>query len=134
MYKATTHTSIIRIADNAFIPMDPGNTDYQAYLAWVAEGNEPLPPDTLTPEEILENERNSMVCSRFQALAALHLAGLLEPVETAIASADTITQLAWANALEFRRNSPTIASLGALIGMTDEQLDDLFRTAMTIQA
>jgi hypothetical protein len=24
---------------------DPTNTDYQEYLAWVAEGNEPLPAD-----------------------------------------------------------------------------------------
>jgi len=28
-----------------FIPFDPANTDYQAYLQWLAEGNEPLPPD-----------------------------------------------------------------------------------------
>jgi hypothetical protein len=27
------------------IPFDPANTDYQEYLKWVAEGNEPLPPD-----------------------------------------------------------------------------------------
>ena len=27
------------------VPIDPDNTDYQAYLAWVAEGNEPLPAD-----------------------------------------------------------------------------------------
>jgi hypothetical protein len=26
-------------------PADPDNTDYQEYLKWVAEGNEPLPPD-----------------------------------------------------------------------------------------
>ena len=37
-----------RLTDNAFIPMNPDNTDYQAYLAWVAEGNEPLPADEVT--------------------------------------------------------------------------------------
>jgi hypothetical protein len=34
-----------RIADNAFIPFDPDNTDYAKYLEWLAEGNEPLPVD-----------------------------------------------------------------------------------------
>lgn len=39
-------TCVKRIADNAFIPFDEANTDYQKYLEWLAEGNEPLPADT----------------------------------------------------------------------------------------
>jgi hypothetical protein len=37
--------SVIRLSDNAFIPFEPANTDYQEYLKWLAEGNEPLPSD-----------------------------------------------------------------------------------------
>jgi hypothetical protein len=36
---------IKRLSDNAFIPTDPNNTDYQKYLEWVAAGNTPEPAD-----------------------------------------------------------------------------------------
>jgi hypothetical protein len=36
---------VTRIFDNAYIPFDPANIDYQAYLKWLSEGNTPLPPD-----------------------------------------------------------------------------------------
>jgi hypothetical protein len=37
-----------RLSDNALIPFDPANTDYQAYLKWVSEGGVPLPADEVT--------------------------------------------------------------------------------------
>ena len=40
-----TSNSVIRLSDNTFIPFDPANTDYQAYLKWLDEGNTPLPAD-----------------------------------------------------------------------------------------
>jgi hypothetical protein len=38
-------TQVQRTMDKAFIPFDPANTDYQAYLTWVAEGNTPQSAD-----------------------------------------------------------------------------------------
>jgi hypothetical protein len=59
-YQLTTSATILRLADNAFIPPDPANSDYKEYLKWLEEGNEPLPPDPipepepLTPQQKLE--------------------------------------------------------------------------------
>lgn len=43
MYSLTTGPYIIRDYDGATIPMDTGNSDYLAYLDWVAAGNTPTP-------------------------------------------------------------------------------------------
>jgi hypothetical protein len=34
---------ILRVDDQAWIPFDPDNVDYQAYLAWLDEGHQPTP-------------------------------------------------------------------------------------------
>ena len=38
-------TSVTRLSDGASIPFAPDNTDYQAYLKWVSEGNTPEQAD-----------------------------------------------------------------------------------------
>lgn len=72
--------------------------------------------------------------SRFQARAALMLAGHMPAVAAAIAAADPLAQLAWSDAQVFRRDSPTIAALATAIGMTAAQIDALFIQAAQIEA
>ncbi len=42
-YALTSSTGVIRGSDHAFIPADPGNSDYRAYQAWLASGKTPTP-------------------------------------------------------------------------------------------
>lgn len=51
MYKLTQYgQSIQRLADNAFIPFDPANTDYQAFLKYQAEGGKVYGADEKVPD------------------------------------------------------------------------------------
>jgi hypothetical protein len=45
LFNQTEPNCVIRIVDGAFIPFDPANTDYQAYLKWLEEGGVPEPAE-----------------------------------------------------------------------------------------
>ena len=85
--------------------------------------SEPAPPPPV-PETV----------SRFQARAALLQIGKLADAEAVVAQADAITQLAWAEAIEWKRTSPALNTLAEAIGLTQPEIDDLFRNAAQIEA
>jgi hypothetical protein len=72
--------------------------------------------------------------TRFQGKAALMQAGLLASVEAAVAaSTDPLLPLAWDEALTFERQSAMVTGLAAALGLTSQQIDDLFVAAAQIQ-
>lgn len=86
-----------------------------------------------TPDAIAAELRRQMPpVSRFQGRMALRRAGLLDAADAAAAQAGGETAIAWDEALEWRRDSPTIHALGAALGLTEAQIDSLFRAAADI--
>lgn len=74
--------------------------------------------------------------TRFQALATLSAAGHLPAIRTYINTLDqdNITRLAWENAADWERTSPTLAALATMLGLTDADVDDLFVAAAQVSA
>jgi hypothetical protein len=74
--------------------------------------------------------------TRFQALAVLAQADYLDTIWTYIDSLprSDITRLAFENATEWERTSPTLATLATMLNLTSEQVDDLFIAASNISA
>lgn len=119
MYKLTNSTSIMRAADNAFIPNDPANTDYAQYQLWLAAGNIPEPADPIIPIV-------PAVISMAQARLAFLNAGLLDAVEHGISSMPRATQIDWEFRHTVERNSPLVATFAAALYLDEAALDALF--------
>lgn len=93
----------------------------------------------MTPEEIEELQsnpaplNNPRSVSMRQARKALLRAGKLDQVETAIANMPGIqgqeARIEWEYSSEVLRNQPLTLALAQIIGLNEQQIDELFITA-----
>jgi hypothetical protein len=56
MYKLISSEVVQRTSDGAFIPLDEGNADYQEYQYWLANGNTPLPADSIDFRVVIQQQ------------------------------------------------------------------------------
>lgn len=130
-YQLTKDGGVIRLSDGAYIPADPTNRDYAEYLAWLGDDNEPLPapdPDIPVPHQV----------TRAQGKAALIVAGLWDDVLAYVEAIDDpqeklLALVALNDTTHWNRDSPMLNTAAAALGLTEQQLDDLFIQAATIE-
>lgn len=94
--------------------------------SWSEEGGFVAPPET-EPEIIVPQSVTPL-----QARRALRQAGIKAEVDAYVATLDEEAQEAWEYALAIERNNPIVVGAGAALGMTEQQIDDLFILAATL--
>ncbi|MDR2551465.1 MAG: hypothetical protein LBD10_14840 [Desulfobulbus sp.] len=95
----------------------------------------PIPEPDPDPEVPIEPTVPISVTPR-QARLALLAAGLLEPVETAIAGLSgpegEAARISWNYATEVRRDDPLLGQITGALELTEAQIDNLFSMAVTL--
>ena len=132
MYKFVSDTVVMNQDNGDFIPVDLSNTEYKAYLKWAEiEGNvaEPFVPPSTVP----------LYISKAQGKIALIDAGLWPQVVSFIDSiSDPIekmkAEVSLNDTYEWRRDSPFLNTAAEAIGLSSDDLDNLFKTAIKIIA
>jgi len=85
---------------------------------------------------IITVEPVPQTCTMRQGRLALHRAGKLSMIDAVIASLPSPqreeAEIEWEYGLKLERAWPTLQLLGTASGLTDEEMDDLFRLAVTL--
>lgn len=125
-YQARLDTNaVVRLTDYAIIgPEKP--QDWQEYIDWRAEGNTPLPPDPIpkfVPSQV----------PMWSVRVVLKRSNLFDQAQAAIdASTDDAIKVAWEYGNFASRDSAAIAALATELGLTSDNVDDLFIEANSL--
>ena len=85
-----------------------------------------------TPLTVEQKRALLQPLSAWQVRKVLTQLGLRDSVETAVAVSTQATKDAWNHAEPFHRDDPILNAMGASLGMTASQLDDLFTLGATL--
>ena len=115
------------------VPKVDGNRHYEEVKQFIADGGvvEPEFTDAELAQQI-EDAKPKVVTMR-QARLALLQSGLLATIETAITDGtDEAMKIEWEYATEVKRDWSSLIALTETLGMTSQELDDLFQLASTL--
>jgi len=141
MYRLTqSDTTVHRLTDNAFIPFDGGNRDYQEYLEWLAEGNEPEPyvappppvPQSITRRQCAIELRERTLITPQEALDMTKYGEVPAMVATLLQSmteSDRINAETDFAADTYLRSNALLNQIMTASGASEEDIDDFFRSA-----
>lgn len=130
---------IDRVQSDAVIDPKTGTKPGWRWLPVVEEFGEPY-GDTVEGDTVYRRRQDPATIpppvpdsvSPRQARLALLAIGRLADVEAALAQADEATRIAWEFSIEVRRKEPVLVALGASLGFSDADLDDLFKAAAAL--
>ena len=121
MYTMTT-SGVLRKGDE-IIPLDDSTPAYQAYVAWLEEGNG---PQSVEDSQVYP----SVHVTSWQLIQALSQSGMLETVDAAAnASPDVLVRMGWQRAPTFVSDDPLILSLCAALKIDDATRQSVFELA-----
>lgn len=116
-YQLTHNGSVVRLEDNTFITVPSENLEYAEYLAWLDQGNEPLPapvPPEPTIEELRQAKMDAVTAKRWDVMTG----GLVLPNGVAVGTE-----------IDDQNRITSVVANAELAGLTDADTVDFKATS-----